>query len=315
MRLCQITIQYTLGLSLNLTIAVSGSSGNGTAEWGWGFATMAAVYISGGTSGGHFNPAITIMLFIHRGFPPRRIPTYIFAHILGAIIASFITFSLFRRGLLDLALREPHEDSWLFFEGHHRPNSTLGDMPPARVVLRNFITYPRARWVNVPVAFCTELLAATILGVTVLAVLDDTNTPPGSNLTPLIIALVVTLLGMAFGYNTGLALNPARDLGPRLAMAFLGYRSDSSSGESLWSDRYWLKVAIAAPICGTVLGGFIYDIFIFDGSESLVNWPAKRYIRMIEMWYTRMKATLMRLKRKSRDVKDDLAFLRPTEPQ
>ncbi|KAK5055117.1 hypothetical protein LTR84_012865 [Exophiala bonariae] len=310
-----ITLQYTLGLSVNLTVAVSGSNGYGVAEWGWGFATMAAVYVSSGASGGHLNPAITIMLFIYRGFPRGKVPSFIVAHILGAFIATMITFALFRRGLLELALIEPHEESWLYFEGRHRPNSRLGEMPPARVVLSHFITYPRANWVNFPVAFCTEFLAATILGVIILALLDDTNTSPGANLTAFIAALVVTVLGMAFGYNTGLALNPARDLGPRLALACLGYGTDSSLGQSLWSDRYWLKVAIPAPICGTILSGFIYDSFIFGGSESPVNWPARRWRRLFELCYTKILVTLLRLKRKSKDVKDDLAYLTTTEPQ
>jgi aquaglyceroporin related protein len=81
----QITVQFTLGFSTNLAITVSkGRAGVGdTSDWGWGLATMIAIYIAGGISGAHLNPAMTLMLYIYRGFPLSRVPSYIAAQMLG----------------------------------------------------------------------------------------------------------------------------------------------------------------------------------------------------------------------------------------
>lgn len=289
-------------------MAVSHGASRNSTDWGWGFATMAAIYVASGTSGAHFNPAITIMLCVWRGFPRGQVPIYIAAHVLGAFIAAMITFSLFRPGLM--ALSSGAQSDLHVLGEFHTSQMSSSEMPAATHVLRNFITYPRAEWVTFRVAFYTEMLAATILGVVVLALLDDTNTPPGSNMTPFIIALVVTLLGMAFGYNTGLALNPARDFGPRAAMTMLGYKM--TPNQSLWEDWYWLKVACAGPICGTLLGGFVYDFMIFTGSESLVNWPTRRYMRASTLWWERLKARITRTAWKMKDAKDDFGSLGAT---
>jgi aquaglyceroporin related protein len=260
---------------------------------------MVAIYISGGISGAHFNPAISIMLYIYRGFPLRKVPTYIAAQVLGAIIATMITFGIFRPGLV--ALRAGQS---LYLQSEHRPNQTIfGEMPHADDVLKNFITFPRSPWVTHRIAFVTELTGATILTVSVLALGDDTNAPPGAGMNAFIIGLIVTLLGMTFGYNTGLALNPARDFGPRIAMKALGYKI--SPNQSLFEDWYWFKVACLGPLCGTILGGFIYDSMIFVGGESPVNYPTTRIKRATRKWTKRWQARFTRTKWKMKDVKDD----------
>jgi len=88
----------------------------------------------------------------------------------------------------------------------------------------------------------------------------------------LIVDFVVTVLSMAFGYNTGACLNPARDFGPRVATAAVGYREEVFTPRDAW----WVYGAWGATISGALVGGFLYDVAIFVGGESPVNYPRSK---------------------------------------
>lgn len=259
---------------------------------------MIAIYVAGGVSGAHLNPAISTMLYIYRGFPLSKMPAYVTAQVIGAFIATLITFTLFRPGLLAL---QAHD---LVVQGQQPAPFNTNSMPPASSVLANFLTFPRSPWIGTGTAFMTEFVGTTILAVTVLALGDDTNAPPGAGMNAFIVGLLVATLGMAFGSNTGLAMNPARDFGPRVALAMLGYSSDPNP--SLFADLYWLRVNWIAPLCGTTFGGFLYDSMIFIGGESPVNYPAKRISRATWKWFGRCKARISRTKYKLNEIKDEV---------
>ncbi|KAE9965401.1 hypothetical protein BLS_007672 [Venturia inaequalis] len=275
--LLAITVQLTLGFSANLAITVSrGRAGVGdTADWAWGLATMVAIYIAGGISGAHLNPAMSLMLWIYRGFPFEKVPIYVMAQMLGAFLAALIAFGIYQPGIV--ALGEPATA----FGG------TAG----------NFITFPKETWVNGSTAFFTEFASTTILAITVLALGDDSNAPPGAGMNAFIIGLVIVILSISFGWNTGLAMNPARDFGPRVALHLLGYRNDTR-GNSLFADGYWFFVAWLGPISGALLGGFLYDAAIFTGGESPVNYPTKRMKRATRKWKKRWQARFRRTTKK-----------------
>lgn len=97
---------------------------------------------------------------------------------------------------------------------------------------------------------------------------DDQNSPPGQGMTALIFGFTGFVTMIALGYNTGLGISPARDLGPRLVALWVGY-------EDAFVDGYWAYGSWGASISGAILGGLIYDLFIFVGGESPVNyrWP------------------------------------------
>lgn len=259
---------------------------------------MIAIYVAGGVSGAHLNPAISTMLYVYRGFPLAKMPAYITAQMVGAFLATLITFVIFRPGLIALQIKDlaVQDQQWAFSE--------VNAMPHPSVVLMNFLTFPRRAWVDTGTAFLTELVGTTILGVAVLALGDDTNAPPGAGMNAFIVGLLVAVLGMAFGFNTGLAMNPARDFGPRVALAILGYGSDPYP--SLFADGYWFRVNWLAPICGTVLGGFLYDSMIFIGGESPVNYPLERIRRAARKWKARWTARIGRTKHKLHDLKDEV---------
>ncbi|CAL3970799.1 unnamed protein product [Diplocarpon coronariae] len=262
--LLAVTCQLTLGFCANLVVSTSdGSGGSGdTTSWAWGLATMIGIYIAGGISGAHLNPAISIMLWIYRGFPLRKVPVYMLAQILGAFIAALISFGLFQNGIAvhggpDLA----------------KTNTTS-----------SFITFPRYGYIDKSTAFFTEFTGTSILAVAVLALGDDTNAPPGAGMNAFVLGLIITVLSMAFGYNTGCALNPARDFGPRLAILTVGYGRRSAFGD----NSYFIWGPWCAPITGALFGAFLYDAAIFVGGESPVNYPRKRMARASKKWRKRM---------------------------
>lgn len=125
-------------------------------------------------------------------------------------------------------------------------------------------------------AFANEFVATAILSCAILALGDDSNAPPGAGMHALIVGLVVTVLTMAFGYNTGACLNPARDLGPRLATAVVGYGGRVFTVRNAW----WIYGAWGATISGGLMGGALYDVAIFVGGESPVNYPRGKRRKM-----------------------------------
>lgn len=129
-------------------------------------------------------------------------------------------------------------------------------------------------FISISTAFFNEFVAGVVLMMVVLALGDDTNAPPGAGMNAFILGLLVTTLMFAFSYQTGLALNPARDFGPRLIAMFMGYPTTIFTGYSWW----WLWGAWVAPLCGCITGCVCYDTFVFTGGESPLNyrWPTKR---------------------------------------
>lgn len=140
---------------------------------------MVGIYIAGGISGAHLNPAISIALWIYRGFPGRRCCYYIIAQVLGGLTAGGIAYLLYR-------------DSIAHFDPHAAMN-------PSGV---GFYTGPLA-YVSRSTAFFTEFVADAVLVCTILAMGDDSNAPPGAGMHSFVIGLVVFVASIVFGYNTG----------------------------------------------------------------------------------------------------------------
>ena len=115
--------------------------------------------------------------------------------------------------------------------------------------------------------FLHQFLGAFLLLIVLLAVLDKRNGPPPAGLVPLVLFLVFLALGFCFGAQTGFAVNPARDLGPRILTAMAGY------GREVFNFRhqYWLWCGVLAPILGALTATFVYDTFVYTGGESKLN--------------------------------------------
>jgi glycerol uptake facilitator protein len=197
---------------------------------GWGLAVTFGIYISGTISGAHLNPAVTIAMAATKRFPWGKVPHYIIAQFLGAFVAAGLVFADFH-------------GKWL-----------LAD-PQLSHTAGVFCTFPAVPgfW---PAFFDQVLGTALLLGL-ILAVVDKLNNLPGANLAPIIIGLIVVAIGISFGGMNGYAINPARDLGPRLFAVLAGFSNNGlTSGASVWIPP------VLGPIVGGLLGAISYDWFI-----------------------------------------------------
>jgi aquaglyceroporin related protein, other eukaryote len=245
------TIFIFLGCCGNMSVVTSDQQAGSmqSAYWSWGFAIMLGIYVAGGGSGGFLNPGLVIMLSAFRGFPAKRIPPYIFVQVLGAFVGALLAFSIYR-------------DNILHMDGAFKPDSTG----------IYFYTQPK-EWISPSTAFFTEFLGSAVIGCTILALGDSGNSPPGAGMHAFIIGLMVMTVFMVTSYITGAALNGARDLGPRLALLAVGYPTELFTAYHNW----WIWGPWLASIFGTLTGGFLYDLCIFRGNESPVNFSTNKY--------------------------------------
>jgi len=204
----------------------------------WGLAVTMACYVAGGVSGAHLNPAVTVSLAVHRGFAWSKVGPYIAAQMAGAFVASAVVYLTYMEALNQ-------------FDGGVR--QVAGAQGTAGI----WATYPQAFLTVFPGGFIDQFVGTGILMLVILAVSDARNTPPVSGMAPVIVGLLVVAIGMAFGFNAGYAINPARDLGPRLFTAVAGWGSDVFRVGNGW---WW--VPVIAPVAGAVCAGWVYDGFI-----------------------------------------------------
>jgi glycerol uptake facilitator protein len=196
------------------------------------------IYVAGGISGAHINPAVTLALAVRRGFPWGKVLPYMLAQTVGAFLAALVV-------------------RWNFWEAFDRFDPAKGFK--SQVV---FNTYPNNANPYADIsqlgAFRDQIIGTGMLVLLVFAIIDGRNMAPGSNMAPFIIGLAVVVIGMTIGAAAGYAINPARDLGPRLAAWVTGW---SGAFNDQRGDFYaW--VPIIGPFLGGLLGALVYDTFI-----------------------------------------------------
>ena len=203
---------------------------------GWGLAVMVAVYAVGRISGAHINPAVTIGLAAIGLFPWSDVPGYIVAQLLGGIIGGIIVY--------------------LMYLPHWEVTESKG------FKLAVFCTGPAIR--NTGANLISEIIGTFVLLLGVLTIVANfgpgTMEEPlrkafGQALPPLLIGLLVWSIGLSLGGPTGYAINPARDLGPRIAHAFLPI---AGKGDSDWSYSW---IPVVGPIIGGLLGAWFFGGF------------------------------------------------------
>jgi glycerol uptake facilitator len=211
--------------------------------FGWGFAVMLGIYVAGAVSGAHINPAVTLAFAVRRKFPWAKVVPYWIAQVVGAFLAAMILYFVYQEAL-NHAL-------------NGNPITALGGV---------FYTAPRS-FVGIGGAFGDEFIGTALLVGLIFAVVDMRNQPIQANLSPFIIGLVVVAIGLSFGGNTGYAINPARDFGPRLWVTAAG------GGLLAWPANYWW-IPIVAPLAGGVCGALIYDFTIHKVLEAKRRGPS-----------------------------------------
>jgi glycerol uptake facilitator len=197
----------------------------------WGLAVTMGIYIAGKISGAHINPAVTLALAVFRGFPWRKVAPYCIAQTAGAFTAAALVY-------------------W-----NYRPAFQLVD-PQLDHTAGVFTTFPAFPTI-LQAGFLDQLIGTGLLVLLILAITDEFNVPPGANLAPLMIGLVVVAIGMSFGGMHGYAINPARDFGPRLFTVVAGFHNNGlTDGIRVW----WIPVV--APLLGGLAGAALYDFAI-----------------------------------------------------
>ncbi|HCN27826.1 MAG TPA: aquaporin [Verrucomicrobiales bacterium] len=231
-------ILVLLGDGVVANVVLQKTKGN-NAGWivitaGWGFAVAVAVYCTGAVSGAHLNPAVTLGMASIGKFEWALVPGYISAQMAGAFLGAVLV--------------------WLAYLPHWRETQDTG------AKLAVFSTGPAIRH-TVGNLIC-EILGTAVLVLGVLAILSPDNLEPGSGFDtgfgPALVGMLVWSIGLSLGGPTGYAINPARDLGPRLAHFLLPI---PGKGGSDWGYAW---IPVAGPVIGGLLGAFVY--------QSL--WPA-----------------------------------------
>ncbi|THG97635.1 hypothetical protein EW026_g4398 [Hermanssonia centrifuga] len=224
-------------------------------SFGWAVGTSLGVWVSGGISGGHINPAVTIAMATFRDFPWRKVPGYIFAQVMGGVCGAGIIYANYIHAI-DVV------------EGGRHIRTVPG-------TANLFSTYALDYMTSVS-CFFDEFVGTAILLIVVCAITDKHNGPPPPGLVPLVLFIAVLGIGVSLGMQTGYAINPARDLGPRLLTAMVGYGTEVFT----FRNQYWLWCPVITPIIGALVGTFLYDVFFFTGAESIINRPNAEARRM-----------------------------------
>jgi glycerol uptake facilitator protein len=199
--------------------------------FGWGMAVAVAVYCVGQFSGAHINPAVTIGLAASGQFDWALVPGYIIAQFIGAFIGAVIV--------------------WLAYLAH------WGETEDEGLKLGVFCTAPAIY--NTPANIITEIIGTFVLVFGVSGIIANAGavggqaaTVIGSGLNPLLVGLLVLGIGLSLGGPTGYAINPARDLGPRIAHAVLPI---AGKGGNDWGYSW---IPVVGPIIGGILGGVLF---------------------------------------------------------
>lgn len=224
------TILIVIGNGVVSNIVLPNTKGNNAGfiaiVLGWMVAVFVGVYIAGGTSGGHLNPAVTIALATAGKFSWSLVPTYILAQFIGAMLGSFLV--------------------WMVYKPQFNEAKSAADQ------LACFSTGPALR--DLKQNFLVETIA-TMVFVLGIFFIQPAGVALGS-LTALPVALLLVGMGFGLGGPTGFSLNPARDLGPRIMHFILPIKG---KGPSDWA---YSMIPVAGPIIGGILAAIIYTQFL-----------------------------------------------------
>ncbi|MEU6550516.1 MIP/aquaporin family protein [Streptomyces sp. NPDC046915] len=248
----------------SVAVAVAGLPGSGRTEspttiflaagdwllitWGWAFAVVFGIYVAGGVSGAHLNPAVTLAFAVRRKFAWAKVLPYWLSQLVGAFTGAALVFAVYH-------------DAINAFDAASKPPKTNGH---TLATFSIFATFPAPYFHgSVWGPLIDQIVGTAFLVMLVVAIVDLRNTAVQANLGPLVIGFVVAAIGMSYGTNAGYAINPARDFGPRLLTWLAGWQSLALPGDGPWFS-YYFWIPIVGPLVGGVIGVLVYDLFIGD---------------------------------------------------
>ncbi len=228
-------------------VAAAGYNWN-TITFGWAFAVVVAVYTVGGVSGAHINPAVTFALALKRGFSWSKVVPYWVAQVVGAFIGALGVYLVYGEGLRVAGM----PNVWCTGPGSTYAQAFFGAIPAAGTT---GVPY------GIGFALIAEILGTAVLLWGVLGTGDAKNIGVGASLGGLMVGFTVLAVGLCLGGPSGYAINPARDLGPRIFGLIVGT-------QGLFNGIYWIVCPIIGPLIGGALGVFTYDWFVTSGLEA-----------------------------------------------
>lgn len=213
------------GVCCNVNLDKSGMKGGGTVQitLAWGLAVLVPAFIFGEASGASFNPALTIALAVDGSFDWAMVPGYIIAQVAGAFVGAILVYILFKEQFD--ATEDQGTKLGVFATGPSVPNTALN--------------------------FLSEAIGTFVLVFAIKGIGNVTGIATGVD--KLFVFGIIVSIGMSLGGLTGYAINPARDLGPRLAHAILPIKDKGSS-----NFGYGLIVPIFGPIVGAIVAVLLY---------------------------------------------------------
>ncbi|ODV57988.1 aquaporin [Ascoidea rubescens DSM 1968] len=215
---------------------------------GWASAVMLGFVASGGDPG-HLNPGVTISAAIFRRFRWKRVPSVILAQLLGGFIGSCVVYATYVGSINQ-------------FEGGPDIRSIFGEKETASI----FCTFPQS-YLTWSQKFISELIPSILLQIGIFSLSDfHGHTSPSNTCLPIGLFILILAIGSSFGFQTGYAINMARDFAPRVAASFLGYGVTMFTA---YDHYFWIP--IVAPIIGCIIGSIIYDTLIYTGDDSRIN--------------------------------------------
>ncbi|KAK3790341.1 hypothetical protein RRG08_062574 [Elysia crispata] len=203
-------------------------------RWSWGLGVTFGVYVAGGISGGHLNPAVTLTLCLFKRVSWVKLLPYWLGQYLGSFVASCLVYLVYY-------------DAFGEFKGGNHTLETASI----------FSTYPQD-YLSVGNGLGDQIFGTAVLMLLVMAISDQNNMAPSKGYVPLLVGLVVVAIGMTFSHNCGYAINPARDLSPRIFTMLAGW------GTKVFSvNNYrWFWIPVLGPYIGAVVGGGVYEFCI-----------------------------------------------------
>src|SRR6185436_13389582 len=239
-----ILIAFGVGVVAQVVLSRNTAGSYLSSNIAWGLAATKGCYVAAGVTGAHLNPAVTLALAVHRKLPWGKVLPYSMAQIAGAFVASAVVYLTYREALTA-------------FDGGVR--QVAGAQGTAGI----WATYPQQFLSTFPGGVIDQVVGTALLVAVIFGITDSRNSPAPAGLAPVVVGLLVVLIGATFGFNSGYAINPARDFGPRLFTFVGGWGS-----EVFRAGDHWWWVPIVAPCAGGVLGGWIYDALIGDRFPS-----------------------------------------------
>ncbi|OQV21573.1 Aquaporin-10 [Hypsibius exemplaris] len=219
---------------------------------GYGLAVAFGVYVAGGVSGGHLNPAVSLAFAVLKKLKWRKLPVYMLAQYIGAWVGSAVILMIYYDALTH------HE----VVTGTFRGNDTAGI----------FASYPQEflTWGN---GLADQIFGTMLLMLGILALTDERNSNPQKGVVPILVGLLITAIGLSFGFNCGYPINPARDLGPRIFTAMAGWGAYPFNVRNF----NWFWIPVVGPHIGALIGAVVYKFFIGNHwpsyEENLKNQP------------------------------------------